>query len=497
MNNSLEGLAREFNSLRSENAILHETVNDLASRATDAFWQPINSLNSLVGEDTGIGLQELKELSQMLRDRVAAGSLHKRAVELTHAYVFGEGLTIEGTEPLQPRIIEALKHPYNQAALFSQTAQQELTAAMYTDGQVMVMRDTRTRVLTRLPLAQVGAVHVDDDSPERIWHVKRSWTANGKSREAWYATASYARAVPKAQRIRYIDDNGKRVEVDDTRIVHITSASRQVGWSLGLPVGLPAVQWIETYSKFIQNSASLVESYSKIAFKYSQKSSQLSASAVTIGGTPDRVGGVAGMGLDDSLTAMPAMGSQVSFSNGRPIASLAASAIGISVVALLSDPGAAGSSYGAAQTLDSPTVRVMSVWQDKWVAFFREILEDMGAKPESLQIEFPSIETDVPYRQLTSLASAFQTGALHRGEYRGAVLNLLNIPGQRPVEDLPEPDQFNAAHPIAPETEADSNADDDSDGQPTDPLPRQGNTGAVGSMNFEPNANRDADAGRE
>ena len=259
------------------------------------------------------------------------------------------------------------------------------------------------------------------------------------------------------------------------------------------------MQWVETYTRFIQNSASLVESYNKIAFKFSQKASQAPATAASIAAAPAQVGGVASMGLSDSLTAMPAIGSQVSFQNGRPIAALAASAVGVSVVALLSDPGAAGSSYGAAQTLDLPTVRVMSVWQDSWVEFYREILEGMGADKDTLEISFPSIETDVPYRQITSLSQAFQMGGLHREEYRGSLLSVLDIPNARPVDELPEPDQFNAAHPIPLKKEedaADDKAQDDEEDNLNDPLARQGNSGAVGTVQHDSNFNRQADNGR-
>ena len=493
--NPLEALAVELSTIRHENEMLQESVNSLATRATDAFWTPLDQLQAL-GGDTGINLDKLKDLSVMLRDRVAASSLHGRAVQLTHAYVFGQGVSID-VDKLQPRIKDAIEHPYNQNALFGQNAQKELTAAMYTDGQVFMLRDTRTRVLTRVPLDQIGGLSVDEDSAERVWHVKRTWTVNGQQREAWYPTALYYNATPKGQRVSTIEDGGRRYTVDETKVVHMTSVGRQVGWALGLPVGLPAVQWIETYSKFIQNSASLVESYSKIAFTFTQKASQVNAAAVTVMNTQaQQVGGVAGMGLQDSLTAMPAMGSQVSFSNGRPIASLAASAIGISVVALLSDPGAAGSSYGAAQTLDVPTVLVMGVWQDLWKAFISEILLDVGANKDNLYVEFPAIENDVPYRQLASLAQAFVTGAIHREEYRSAVLDILDIPDQKQVDDLPEADQFNGAHAIAPEYE-DEEPDAEGTSTSADPLPRQGNTGAVGKQQFDKNANRQADKGKE
>lgn len=482
MTDIFETLQAEFAKVNQKYEVLEENYNDLISRANNAFWQPINYT-----QDEGVDLNILKELAQRLREQTTTGSLHTRAVQLTHAYVFGRGMLIN-TGDLQPRIQKAVEHPYNQTALFSQKAREELTRAMYTDGQVFVLRDTKTRVLTRVPLSQVSGIYADTDSPERVWHIKRTWSDGSKVHEKWYATSDYFSATTPKQRPKTID----RVPVDQTKVMHFVSAGKHVGWALGLPVGLPAMQWVETYTQYVQNSARLVESYSKIAFKFSQKASQAPATAASIVATPSNsVGGVASMGLADSLTAMPAIGSQVSFQNGRPIAALAASAVGVSVVALLSDPGAAGSSYGAAQTLDLPTVRVMSVWQDTWVEFYREILLGMGADPEKLKVSFPSIETDVPYRQVTALSQAFQMGGLHREEYRATLLEIMDVQDQKPANELPEPDQFNAAHPIPLENEEDAEEDN-----LNDPLARQGNSGAVGSVEPDSNFNRQADTGR-
>lgn len=494
IDSALSTINGALQSLAAHNERLEEHVNDIVSRANDAFWQPLNYTT-----DEGIDLAKLKELSGRLRDVTTAGSLHVRAVQLTHAYVFSRGMIIDGESE---RVRKAIEHPYNQAAIFSQRAQEELTKAMYTDGQVFVLRNTTTRVLTRVPLSQIEAFNVDSDSPERIWHIKRTWYDGSKRREKWYPTSMYVKATPKSKLQKTINESGRRVAVDNSQVVHMSSVGRQIGWALGLPVGLPAMQWVETYTKYLQNSAALVEAYSKIAFKFSQKASQTIATGAAIAQTPSNaVGGVASMGLADSLTAMPATGSQVSFANGRPIAALAASAVGVSVVALLSDPGAAGSSYGAAQTLDSPTVRVMTVWQDSWVAFYREILEGMGANLDELTVTFPAIETDVPYRQLTSLAQAYTTGAIHQEEYRAGVLSILDIPNPSAVDDLPVPDQFNMAHAIPFETEeeqADANKVEPETDEETlnDPLARQGNSGAVGSTEHDSNFNRQADAGR-
>ena len=62
------------------------------------------------------------------------------------------------------------------------------------------------------------------------------------------------------------------------------------------------------------------------------------------------------------------------------------------------------------------------------------------------------------------------------------------------MDDLPEPDQFNAAHPIPLESEEDEPSGDEDN--VNDPLARQGNSGAVGTVQHDSNFNRQADNGR-
>ena len=94
----------QFNRLSQENEELQESISELVARANEAFWQPIG-----FAEDEGVELTKLQELSRRLRDQAATGSLHARAVQLTHAYVFGRGMLIN-YDDLQARIQKAIDH---------------------------------------------------------------------------------------------------------------------------------------------------------------------------------------------------------------------------------------------------------------------------------------------------------------------------------------------------------------------------------------------------
>ena len=160
---------------------------------------------------------------------------------------------------------------------------------------------------------------------------------------------------------------------------------------------------------------------------------------------------------------------------------MVATSFGVPVIALLSSPGATGGSYGAATTLDEPTLKGMKAEQDTYKLFLQELLEDMGS-PDA-EVSFPNISQDPTYRELQSLAQAYATGAISQQEYRDATLQLLDV---TKIDDtLPKPDAFNAG--------VDKQAEAEATAQASNPVPSQGNSGAVAGGNDQGDTNHDMD----
>jgi hypothetical protein len=147
---------------------------------------------------------------------------------------------------------------------------------------------------------------------------------------------------------------------------------------------------------------------------------------------------------------------------------MVASALEVSVVALLSDPGTSGA-YGTAQTLDVPTIKAMEARQHVWTLFYKRIMAFLGAR--DVEINWPKIETESSQRMMQALALAKETNAIWDDEYREAVIETLDIPKLQ--TDLP---------PMAGQ-----------EGNAGSAIPSQGNSGAVGSMQDNANDLRDAD----
>lgn len=157
---------------------------------------------------------------------------------------------------------------------------------------------------------------------------------------------------------------------------------------------------------------------------------------------------------------MPRAGS-VDLTDGRPLGSMVASALEVSVVALLSDPGTSGA-YGTAQTLDVPTLKAMEARQAIWTNFYRRILLFMGVRDP--QVNWAKIESEPSQRLMQALALARETNAIWDDEYRDAVIETLDIPKLH--EETPD-----SQDPYRDTSSGTASA-----------VPGQGNSGAVGSM---------------
>jgi hypothetical protein len=150
---------------------------------------------------------------------------------------------------------------------------------------------------------------------------------------------------------------------------------------------------------------------------------------------------------------------------------MVASALEVSVVALLSDPGTSGA-YGTAQTLDVPTLKAMEARQHVWTLFYKRIMNFIGAK--EVEINWPKIETEPSQRMTQALVLAHESGALWDDEFREAIIETLDI---------------KKLHPEVP------TAGSTSSGSSTPSIvPSQGNSGVAGSMQDNTNATRTQDA---
>jgi hypothetical protein len=461
-------LSEQFSAMSQENEFLKESYSSMAQAILafdDAGWNTTSTASG-TGSFT---LDELQKAAQRIRETSEGNPLLKRGCGLRTSYIFGRGVEFGN---LQPRFKKTVDIAANQEVLFSPEAQVINERSHFTDGQFFVLGNVSTKTFQRVPFDQITAVVTNPDDAEDVWYYRRTWTRRavdltgngGKEVQVneWYPADTYA------------PENGRYVGRIQNQPVNLSfrmfasRVNRRAGNVWGLPDAFPALPWAHAYNEYLKDGSRMLKALSMFAWQLRSKTRTGQTNAAAAIATPSTAGSTAVMGDNMELTSMPRANS-VDLGDGRPLGSMVASALEVSVVALLSDPGSSGA-YGTAQTLDVPTLKAMEARQHVWTLFYRRIMNFIGAK--DVEINWPKIETEPSQRMAQALVLAHEAGALWDDEFREAIIEVLDIKKLRTTV------------PTAGAT-SDSGSSI---------VPSQGNSGAAGSMQDNANDLRAQDA---
>ena len=476
-NLDISALNEQFKRLETENFELSESLANLSMMLDNQGWTPVYEQ-----QKGGILLEDLKRASAQLRELAIGNPLIKRGAKLRSSYVWSRGVNFPR---MTSRVRNKMFSNQNERFIFSQEAYEELEMAAYTDGNIFLLGKDTDNQFMRVPLEEISGVMTDPDNREVIWAVRRTWKRKVNSIELevirWYYTDSYPANRRRLTNIQNISGLNETADTGYTMFYH--SFNRQIGWTFGLPDAISVIAWARLYREFLENGAIMTKALAQFAYKLSSKGrSGISNAAAKIAvpdGQANRVGATAAMGSDVDLIPMPKAGAGYDFESGKTLASMIASGLEVSVVALLADPGSSGS-YGTAQTLDTPTQKAMEVRQRAWTSLMKRVLRYMGA-PNDIEITWPSIETEPTHRMVQALAMAWESGILEADEYRAAILDILDIV---PIQVAPP---RGVMMPNNTEYAASTTNDAPVDGI----TPSQGNSGAVGALADGDNELRD------
>jgi hypothetical protein len=273
------------------------------------------------------------------------------------------------------------------------------------------------------------------------------------------------------------------VRVDRNFVVVDHRENDDTGSPWGLPDCLPALPWAWAYSEYLKDGSKLLKALSSIAWQVKSKTSKgvSNASAKLLNNR--QVASTAVTGSDVELSAMP-RNNAVDLGTGRPLAAMAATAMEVSVDALLS--GTANNALGS-QVLDQSTLNAAYGRQGNWESFFTRVLKVMGVPFPS--VKFNKIIVDPSYRNVQSLGQAWMTGLFEPGVIRDAYAEELAIetPGMIP-DGVLIPNNENSAAGQGANTSPGS----DITGNMTNVATSQGNSGAgVGDLTNSDNTLRD------
>lgn len=389
------------------------SITRLKIQLEDRGWQ-------LVGNDysvNGLDLQTIKTVAEDLRTHITGGGMMKRITEIRGDIIYGDGVGFADFAKAKSAFTSA----NNIDKLFSVEALLEINRAHCTDGQIVLLVHKRTKDIVRFGVDDLVSLYVDMQDKERVWYVKRRFqritakAPEGETVERYYVADTCPAA--KAGR-KQITESGTKVIVDQDYVAVIWDVNRQVGWTLGVPDLLPALQWVEQYTAYLKGQARFAEALAMIAWQYkAQTTDQAKRMAATVSDKEAGQTAVATAGMD----LIPMKGnSDVSFENGEPLAAQAAAAGEVPVDSLL-----AKSATAAATSLDPDVKRMAKARQQSATTFFKRIGKLLGAP--NLRVIWPDLESESPFRESQMIVAAWGTGMFEADELRTALAARLRI----------------------------------------------------------------------
>lgn len=419
--------------LQATNSHLMEQLRDVQMMFAleDRGWDSI--FGGLANDNTsGLSLTQLKETAAKIQNYIVGNPIIKRGTELRASYVWSKGVNISGVndDPSKRGPKSGVEKFWRTNGvtryLGSPRSHGEMERAAVAAGAYMLLgNDSTNTIISPVPLSEITGVFLNPDYAGDVWAYKRSWqtlneAGQPEERESWYYTDRYE-GVRKTQ----IGAEGSKVPVAANRTIIDQTFNSQVGWPLGVPDGLAAIVWARIYSELMTHGRVMTESLAKFAMKVTTKSA---TGATNVGVKLAGNGGsgqTAVIGAGNDLTPLSSAGKAYDFDGIRAVAAMVATSLEVSIVHLLSDPGAAGSSYGSASNLDLPTKRAMVSRQNLWGDYVARIIK--WATGTDVDVSFPALDDPDPYREAQIAALAWNTGLVHEDEARPSVLKAANI----------------------------------------------------------------------
>lgn len=349
---------------------LEESLAQLELSRENAGWMRLSE--QYAQEFSREGLTKAAEMGRVFG---IANPIIKRGREIRHAYVWGQGVTISARDQDVNEVLQGfIDDEGNREAFYGAQARQQYEGTLFDEGNFFLAHFTNPltgRVKVRsIPFDEVMDVITAPGDKATPWFYLRQWVEVGTDGQNIQMKAYYP-ALKYQPRMKTIRIDGIPVLWDaPVRHVKVNAGN---GWKFGIGDSYAAIPWALSHKGFLEDWALLMKALAKIAFTTSSKSTGAAqakrAQIQSLGGL--QAGSTVSMSDDQKIEAVPKSGATIDSESSRPLATMAASAMGIPVTIVLADPGQTGA-RATAETLDLPTRLIMQARQE----LHTEVLRD-------------------------------------------------------------------------------------------------------------------------
>ncbi|WP_217181634.1 hypothetical protein [Streptomyces sp. AC495_CC817] len=393
-------------------------------------------------ERAGLTLDELKKWESKLQEFEAANAWGKRGLSLRDSYINQDEIQYEGIREggsgRGENVRSLIDHPLNQRAFFGRGARRRREGRLYHSGFALWIGNDETKMLEAIPLNEITHVLEDRDHSDIIWAYRREWKrrgSNGKMQtmKRWYFVDAYKHEQTDTVKISGVGSEKPKDEMVETGYTAFDMHANSIeGWKFGVPDALAAYIWTEIAKGLYMDGVDVSEASASILYKASAGTAKGSQNASVQFATPQTAGSTTVLGNGSDLVAMNSAKSAYDFSTIREVVALIATAIDVSVIHLTANPGDAGSSYGASQTLDLPTRLAMTTRRAEHVELDTRVLRWMAGSATAaakIKVYFPPlVDPAETYREAQTAVLFWLEGVVDPEVFQKIASRILGVP---------------------------------------------------------------------
>lgn len=389
-------LSESLRETLAENETLSYRMEERLARLDNMLADEVGWSSIGATADDGPSLSQLQKRSKQIREAMTLSPHLRNGSELLANRCWSDMPRYDNVPGLNgvafgrgvPDIGKYVNDPVNVRYVFGTNARRERSRSEFSDGVYLLLGDNSTRRCHPLAFSEITADYRNPDNRAEIWAYRRSWnrwnslTVRDEPMVRWYFTDLFY-----DKRVESINYNGALEAVDNTQTIIDGFVNTQVGWAFGFPDAGTVIEWARKYSEFIRSGLKMSEAMARLWAQYTP-STPGGASAAGV-----KVAGMEGFGNTSigtgALTPLSTAGKSYDFAAGIQVLAIVAAGLGVSVISLSANPGDAGGSYGAAQTLSLPERLATMARRNLEAEYDTRVLKWMGAKDP--KVSFASV----------------------------------------------------------------------------------------------------------
>lgn len=502
---------------KTQSAFLHESLADLELAIEDRGWRKVTGTDA--NDFSPEGRRNIADDCTMA---LTLNPLIIRGMMLRRVYIWGQGVSIsvdddEAGQDVNGVVQKFLEDERNVVTFSGAAAREEIENLLGTTGEVFYCLPTNINtgevLVRRIEADEVVDIFTDPNDRFTPWYYKRQWkqrnlNADGTlsqwtEKKAWYPALGYHPTGAEK-----LDNIGGDPVMWDQPVRHraVNKHGRQ---TRGLGDIYPAMAWAKSTKEVLEAWMMLFKSLARYAYQLKGDRPQQMARAIQSAAgpsatNPSGAGATIAPGAGGSIEAVSKSSGLLSIEGARWPAMFVASAFGVPVTMLLSDPGQTGA-RAVAETLDQPTELMARARQSlhsedieaicryvvrcNIVATLngslkgsavadgaREVVTLSGSgkdEPVRVKVEWPDFDSTSVTDKVAAIVSAASTGKLPPEVVLSELLAALKVPDAdkimdantddegkfidftpEPVEPV-EPDPTKPVPPVSPKPEQD------------------------------------------